>query len=282
MWQVPERAGPGPGDASSMLWMYHSHTDEAADTSAGLFGPIIIARKGMAKADGSPKDVDKEFALMFYTIDESSSFLSGLNVRTYLPNVDRNQSLLHSLTRDQDFKESNKKHSINGLSFCNLPGLAMERGAVARLHIMGLGSNEGFHTMFSEAASLDLGASRAQAVRIMPGMMQTLDVRPELPGQWVLQCHVQAHANGGMMALYSVSNKTMALTAASGKTRTYFISADEVQWDYAPQGKDVCTDTAFTDKQKVRCVACHVTLVAALARCCLETTFQTMGCTALP
>lgn len=24
-WLVPERAGPGPGDFSSIMWMYHSH-----------------------------------------------------------------------------------------------------------------------------------------------------------------------------------------------------------------------------------------------------------------
>ena len=29
-WQVPERAGPGPGDESSVMWMYHGHTDEVA------------------------------------------------------------------------------------------------------------------------------------------------------------------------------------------------------------------------------------------------------------
>ena len=33
-WKVPERAGPGPGDGSSVLWMYHSHTDEVGDTYA--------------------------------------------------------------------------------------------------------------------------------------------------------------------------------------------------------------------------------------------------------
>ncbi len=31
-WLVPDRAGPGPGDGSSLMWMYHSHTDEVADT----------------------------------------------------------------------------------------------------------------------------------------------------------------------------------------------------------------------------------------------------------
>ncbi len=32
VWHVPERAGPGPNDASSVMWMYHSHTDETRDT----------------------------------------------------------------------------------------------------------------------------------------------------------------------------------------------------------------------------------------------------------
>src|SRR3954452_22300873 len=27
-WKVPERAGPGRMDGSSVMWMYHSHTDE--------------------------------------------------------------------------------------------------------------------------------------------------------------------------------------------------------------------------------------------------------------
>lgn len=43
---MPERAGPGPADPSSMMWMYHSHWDETADTYAGLAGAIIITDKG--------------------------------------------------------------------------------------------------------------------------------------------------------------------------------------------------------------------------------------------
>jgi hypothetical protein len=38
VWKVPERAGPGAGDPSSLMWMYHSHANEVSDTSAGLFG----------------------------------------------------------------------------------------------------------------------------------------------------------------------------------------------------------------------------------------------------
>src|SRR4051794_28209631 len=52
-WKVPPRAGPGPGDGSSVMWMYHSHSDEVADTYAGLMGPMEITARGMARPDGS-------------------------------------------------------------------------------------------------------------------------------------------------------------------------------------------------------------------------------------
>ena len=42
------------------MWMYHSHINEIADVNAGLVGPMIITARGMAKADGTPKDVDRE------------------------------------------------------------------------------------------------------------------------------------------------------------------------------------------------------------------------------
>jgi hephaestin len=58
-WRVPERSGPGPGDPSSVFWIYHSHTEEATDHHAGLFGGIIVTRKGLANDDLTPKDVDR-------------------------------------------------------------------------------------------------------------------------------------------------------------------------------------------------------------------------------
>ena len=73
-WQVPERAGPGPMDGSSVLWMYHSHTDEVADTNAGLVGPMVITAKGMAdSATAMPTDVDREIFSYFTVEDENQS-----------------------------------------------------------------------------------------------------------------------------------------------------------------------------------------------------------------
>jgi manganese oxidase len=51
-WQVPERAGPGPRDGSSVMWMYHSHTDEIRDTYSGSWvrsrSPRAVERRPVA------------------------------------------------------------------------------------------------------------------------------------------------------------------------------------------------------------------------------------------
>ena len=72
-WEVPQRAGPGPDDGGSVMWMYHSHVDEVSDTCAGLMGPIEIKARGMARPDGSPRDVRRELFALFSVMNENQS-----------------------------------------------------------------------------------------------------------------------------------------------------------------------------------------------------------------
>src|SRR5579872_2944425 len=83
VWDVPERAGPGPNDPSSIVWLYHSHVDEQKDVDSGLVGAIIVTARGMAKADGTPKDVDREFVALFNIFDENQSWYLEQNIRAY-------------------------------------------------------------------------------------------------------------------------------------------------------------------------------------------------------
>ncbi len=41
-WEVPDRAGPGPEDGSTVPWLYHSHVNEGMDVSSGLIGLILV------------------------------------------------------------------------------------------------------------------------------------------------------------------------------------------------------------------------------------------------
>ena len=81
-WKVPERAGPGPMDGSSVMWMYHSHTDEIADTNAGLVGPMVITAKGKADPDtATPLDVDREIFSYFTVENENASLYLDDNLQ---------------------------------------------------------------------------------------------------------------------------------------------------------------------------------------------------------
>ena len=77
--------GPGPSDPSSVFWLYHSHTEELQDVASGLFGVIVVTRRGMARADGRPKDVDREFVTMYIAINENESWYLEDNIRTTQP-----------------------------------------------------------------------------------------------------------------------------------------------------------------------------------------------------
>src|SRR4029078_2902834 len=116
-WDVPERAGPGPMDGSSVLWMYHSHTDEDTDTNAGLIGPTVTTAKRMADpATAMPTDVDREIFSYFTVENENNS-----------PYIDRNLKQMagapNSMSAEHNdaFEESNLMHSINGYVYGNGP-----------------------------------------------------------------------------------------------------------------------------------------------------------------
>ncbi len=197
-WAVPERAGPGPNDPSSILWMYHSHVDEAGDTNAGLVGPIIIARRGSAKADGSPNDVDREFVTMFTVFDENRSPFLNSNIQSYTKQPKTVK------TDDEDFEESNLMHSINGYVFGNLPGLEMKVGERVRWYVLGIGTEVDVHTPHWHGNTLIYNGNRTDMIELLPASMKTLDMVPDNPGAWLFHCHVNDHIDAGMLALFTV------------------------------------------------------------------------------
>ncbi len=202
-WTVPPRAGPGPMDGSSVLWMYHSHTDEIRDTNSGLIGAIIVTRRGMARSDGSPKDVDRELVVMFSIIDENESWLLKENVERYTE-LHLRGSREEELEDDDDFAESNLKHSINGYLFGNVPELVMHKGEHVRWYVIDLGNEADAHSPHWHGNTVLVNGMRSDMLELLPGMMMVADMRPDDVGTWLLHCHVNDHIRAGMQALYKV------------------------------------------------------------------------------
>jgi FtsP/CotA-like multicopper oxidase with cupredoxin domain len=203
-WQVPERAGPGPMDGSSVLWMYHSHTNEIADTNAGLVGPMVITRKGSAKPDGSPVDVDREVFSYFSVINENES-----------PYLDQNLQELaqapHEVAPDDEegFEESNLMHSINGYVYgngpTNSPAITLQKGQRVRWYVFTLGTEVDLHTPHWHGNTVLSMGMRTDMTHLLPGDMMTVDMQPDDVGTWLFHCHVNDHIAAGMQTLYKVT-----------------------------------------------------------------------------
>ena len=198
--EVPERAGPGPADPDSIAWLYHAHDHEGIDIYAGLVGAIIVTRSGRANADGTPKDVDREFVTLFMIFDENMSPYLDANIQQFAASP-------KSINKTNDeFKESNKKHSINGLLFGNLNGLMMRRGERVHWYVIGLGKDNDTHTVHWHGNTVLRRGSRIDTLEVFPATAEVVDMQPDNVGTWLFHCHVTDHMAGGMITRYMVSN----------------------------------------------------------------------------
>ena len=202
VWPVPERAGPGPADGSSVFWMYHSHVDEPKDANTGLIGPIIITARGKGNADGSPRDVDREFINMFMIYDENSSWYLDDNITAAGVDLDE--------VDHDEFGESNLKHAINGFLWDNFPevggshAMTMRAGERVRWYLLGMGTEVDLHTPHWHGQTLLWMGMRTDVVELLPGSMRVVDMEPDNPGTWLYHCHVNDHITAGMIARFRV------------------------------------------------------------------------------
>jgi manganese oxidase len=197
-WEVPQRAGPGPMDPSSVLWMYHSHTDEVQDGYAGLIGPIIVSARGTTKADGTPRGVDREFVTLFMIFNENQSPYLAHNIQTY---AERPVTVKPD---DEAFRESNLKHSINGYVYGNLPLLTMHQGERVRWYVLDLGTEVDLHTPHWHGQTLLINGMRTDVAELLPGSMKVGDMRPDAAGIRLYHCHVNDNITAGMQARFQV------------------------------------------------------------------------------
>ncbi|CAB4018123.1 hephaestin isoform X1, partial [Paramuricea clavata] len=234
IWQVKKEHGPTASDSDCLTWAYHSHVNPQKDVNTGLVGAMIICKKGTFQ-NNKHKDIDKDFVILFTVMDENYSWLLQKNIKEYCPQFS-------SSIDDADFQESNKMHVINGYFYGNTPGLEMCTGDRVDWHMFGMGTEVDIHTAFFHGQTVQIDGHRKDVGSMFPAKSSTAHMTAMNPGTWLLNCLVNDHYSAGMSALFNVTNcpgKTVPSTKPlDGKTRKYFIAAEEVVWDYAPSGLD--------------------------------------------
>ncbi|NOT27769.1 MAG: multicopper oxidase domain-containing protein [Acidobacteria bacterium] len=215
-WEVPERAGPQPGDPSSIAWVYYSRVTDVKDVASGLVGGIIVAARGQANADGTPKDVDREIVALFTTFNENQSWYLPQNVDAHISAADQ-QALNRREANFSDaqgfftfagtgFAETNYKFSVNGYLYGDGPVMPVTQGQRVRWYLLGMGDVGAlnFHTPHWHGNTVLSHGTRRDTIGLLPMTTETVDMVPDAPGLWMFHCHIDDHMEAGMMARYEV------------------------------------------------------------------------------
>jgi manganese oxidase len=201
VWTVPERAGPADGDGSSAFWLYHSHVDEGKDINAGLIGPMIITRRGMARADGSPIDVDREFVAEFGMFDEPLSWYWSTNVVRIYGDSSKYEG------NDVSVHQWHHFYSINGYLEGNGPMYTMRQGERVRWYVFANPNEQDswdIHSVHWHGQTAVVSHMRTDMVMLNPMMSAVADMMPDNPGIWLFHCHMPGHFRAGMYTRFTV------------------------------------------------------------------------------
>ena len=229
-WDVPELAGPQPGDPSSVIWAYSSHVNESKDGASGLLGAIIVARRGQANPDGTPKDVDREIVALFNTFNENLSWYAQENIDAHISAADQktldtkganfSDSQGFFTFAGTGFAETNYKFSVNGYLYGDGPVMTVKQGQRVRWYMLDMGDVGAlnFHTPHWHGNTVLSQGMRRDTIFLLPMGAEIADMVPDAPGLWLFHCHIDDHMEAGMMARYEVL--PAPATTADTKPRT--------------------------------------------------------------
>ncbi|KAG7322312.1 hypothetical protein KOW79_013658 [Hemibagrus wyckioides] len=224
-WYV--REGPSDSDQACISYLYFSSSDPIRDTNSGLFGPLLVCKRGALTPNNTQKNVDKEFFLLFTVMDENLSWYLKKNIQIYGTN--------ESDPENEGFQESNKMHVVNGYMYGNLPGLEVCEGDQVRWHLLGLGTDMDMHGVYFQGNTFRRDGITRDTLAVFPHSAVSVSMQPDTTGLFEVSCKVSDHYTGGMKQQYRVKDCRQRSSAPpSAPTAHYYISAEELEWDYSP------------------------------------------------
>ncbi|KAI2656580.1 Ferroxidase HEPHL1 [Labeo rohita] len=237
-WHVKPEYAPTEADASCLTWIYHSHGDAPKDIASGLIGALLTCKQGTLERS----DVDKDFILMFSVVDENLSWYLEENIEKFCSDPDKTKQLMYDV--DEEFRESNLMHSINGYVYGNLPALKVCVGRPVSWHLFSIGNEVDIHSAYFHGHTLMDRMHRTDVLSLFPATSVTATMIPRTEGKWLLSCQVNDHVQAGMQSFYEVSacGSSASPTETPGKERHFYIAAEEMIWDYAPSGMNYMTN----------------------------------------
>lgn len=139
----------------------------------------------------------RDFFLLFMVFDEEKSWYFDKRSR-------------RSCTeKTQGTQQCHKFYAINGITY-NLQGLTMYEGELVRWHLLNMGGPKDIHVVhFHGQIFVEQGEPKYQlgTYTLLPGSFQTIEMKPQRPGWWLLDTEVGEYQQAGMQASYLVLEK---------------------------------------------------------------------------
>uniref|UniRef100_A0A668AU80 Coagulation factor V n=1 Tax=Myripristis murdjan TaxID=586833 RepID=A0A668AU80_9TELE len=237
-WTVTEEDEPLEGDARCLTRVYHSAVDTPRDIASGLIGPLLICKSQSLNVRNVQLKADKEQHAMFSVFDENKSWYLDYNIRSYCDRSRVNRA-------DQEFYKSNVMHTINGYVFESGQILGFCNGEVVTWHMSSIGAQDYIQTDLINKPVV-IGVPRpdfSDYELYVPGNEPDhlgLDApEPDVTqDEYEYVMYKDPYSSQEDVKSFTPDETTKHYLKMAGQNfRTYFISAEEVEWDYAGYGQ---------------------------------------------
>ncbi|KAG0734963.1 hypothetical protein G6F57_003077 [Rhizopus arrhizus] len=204
-WHIPADH-PFPANQSSVVWAYSSKSEPVLDVNAGLFGLVVIYRRGTLEwpSPGSmfqrPRGIDREVFALMSVVDESQSRY----LRESAERVGWSEGHLEKMKKRPGFRMSTEMFHINGYMYNNKE-IKLEWGTRVRWYVVSFApSVDEPHTAHWHGATLLYHGHRVDVVDLTAISFEVADMVPDNEGTWLFHCHVSSHFDMGMTTIYNV------------------------------------------------------------------------------
>ncbi|KAM6986712.1 coagulation factor V [Aplochiton taeniatus] len=220
-WELTSDVAPQSADPDCLTYTYTSHFDVVKDYNSGLIGTLLVCKPGNLDESGEQIQFDLEYVLLFGVFDESNSW--------YKPTASSKDSLV--------------KHTINGYTNGSLPDVDVCAHSFVSLHLVGMSSESDLFSVHMNGQVLQHAGHRVSSVGLISGTATTASLNALHSGRWLLSSHTSKHLQAGLHGYVNVQSceafeapkrRLTIQEKRESKEWTFYIAAEEVIWDYAP------------------------------------------------
>ncbi|XP_074164404.1 coagulation factor V isoform X2 [Sminthopsis crassicaudata] len=218
-WIITEDSGPTDDDPPCLTHFYYSYDNLVMDFNSGLIGPLLICKKGSLTENGIQKMFDRQHVLMFAVFDESKSW-------------QRSPSLMYT---------------VNGYVNGTLPDVTVCAYDQISWHLIGMSSGPELFSIHYNGQVLEHNSRKVSAIPLIGASSTTANMTVSHEGRWKISSLIPKHIQAGMKAYLKIEKCPKSTRKVKKLTRDqrryikkweYFIAAEEVIWDYAPENHE--------------------------------------------